>query len=128
MTAARGLRRSSLALVLALGACASVPTGPGVTVLPGTGKSFDQFHADDATCQQFAAAQVTGTSGGGGAAAPTSTYGMQRKYDLSYIQCMYAKGHRVPVLGPMAVQPAQAPGRLPSPPTQLLPPPTTAPR
>jgi hypothetical protein len=114
MTAANRLRYSPLATVLALAACASVPTGPTVPVLPGTGKSFDQFHADDAMCQQFAMGEVTGARAGA-AMAPASTYVMQRKYDFSYIQCMYAKGHRVPVLGPMAVQPARAPGQPPPP-------------
>ncbi|HWT71813.1 MAG TPA: glycine zipper family protein, partial [Oxalicibacterium sp.] len=28
--------------VLALSACTTMPTGPSVLVLPGTGKSFDQ--------------------------------------------------------------------------------------
>lgn len=32
-------------------------------------------------------------------AARTSGYGTQRQYDNAYIQCMYAKGHRVPVPG-----------------------------
>ena len=36
-----------------LGACASMPTGPGVMVLPGTGKSIEQFNADDAACRQW---------------------------------------------------------------------------
>jgi hypothetical protein len=43
-----------------LGACATVPTGPAVMVLPGTGKSFDAFRADDAVCRQFAHEQVGG--------------------------------------------------------------------
>jgi len=125
MSAASRFRRSSLAVVLALGGCASVPTGPDVTVLPGTGKTFDQFHADDAMCQQFAMAEATGTNPGS-TGTGTSTYAMQRKYDLSYIQCMYAKGHRVPVLGPMAVQPAV---RVPPPPPVAAPlPPPVAPR
>lgn len=42
-----------LILVPALAACATMPTGPGVMVLPGTGKSFEQFHADDAVCRQW---------------------------------------------------------------------------
>jgi hypothetical protein len=128
MSAATWLRRPALAGVLALGACASVPTGPTVPVLPGAGKSFDQFHADDGMCQQFAMTEATGTRPGAAAAAGASTYAMQRKYDLSYIQCMYAKGHRVPVLGPMAVRPAQFPGQLPPPPGPAAPPPTSTPR
>jgi outer membrane lipoprotein SlyB len=45
-----------------LGACAVVPTGPSVMVLPGTGKSFDQFRADEASCRRFAFEQVGGVS------------------------------------------------------------------
>ncbi|MFH1603039.1 MAG: YMGG-like glycine zipper-containing protein, partial [Pseudomonadota bacterium] len=55
--------RATLALVagtLLLFACASVPSGPGVLVLPGTGKNFDQFRADDADCRQYANLQVGG--------------------------------------------------------------------
>lgn len=33
----------------------------------------------------------------GSDAARASTVGTQRQYDNAYIQCMYAKGHRVPV-------------------------------
>jgi len=52
-----------LVLVPLLGACATVPTGPSVMVLPGTGKSFEQFQADDAACRQWAL-QQTGTTPG----------------------------------------------------------------
>jgi len=41
-------------LALLLGACATVPTGPSVMVLPGSGKPFEQFQVDDAACRQFA--------------------------------------------------------------------------
>ncbi|HUW39235.1 MAG TPA: glycine zipper family protein [Rhodocyclaceae bacterium] len=47
---------------LLLAGCASVPTGPSVMALPGTGKSFEQFRDDDAVCRQYAQYQ-----GGGGA-------------------------------------------------------------
>src|SRR6266496_605072 len=50
-----------LTAALLLGACVSVPSGPSVMVLPGTGKSFDQFRADDMDCRQFAYSQVGGT-------------------------------------------------------------------
>ena len=37
-----------LLCLLALGACAAVPpSGPSVMALPGKGKNFDQFRADD---------------------------------------------------------------------------------
>jgi hypothetical protein len=42
-------------------ACATVPTGPSVMVLPGSGKNFDQFQIDDSLCRQWAA-QQTGTN------------------------------------------------------------------
>jgi len=52
----------SLAALLLLSACVSVPTGPSVMVLPGTGKSFDQFRADDMDCRQYANYQVGGST------------------------------------------------------------------
>src|SRR2546425_7784330 len=57
------MRTGALALVFtfSLGACATVPLGRSVMVLPGTGKSFDQFQADDAVCRQWAS-QQTGTT------------------------------------------------------------------
>lgn len=57
-------RLSPLAVLLALGACASVPSGPGVMALPGSARNFDQFRADDASCRQFASSQVGGTTPG----------------------------------------------------------------
>src|SRR5258706_16338675 len=56
------LRISSLASLLLLGACVTVPSGPNVMVLPGTGKSFDQFRADEYDCRQYAAYQGGGMS------------------------------------------------------------------
>jgi outer membrane lipoprotein SlyB len=51
-----------LASLSFLGACAVVPTGPSVMALPGTGKTFDQFRADDNSCRQYAFQQVGGVS------------------------------------------------------------------
>ncbi len=48
-------------VILVLGACTAVPLGPSVMVLPGTGKTFEQFQVDDAFCRQWAA-QQTGTT------------------------------------------------------------------
>jgi hypothetical protein len=54
-----------------------------------------------------------------------SAHGTQRQYDHAYIQCMYAKGHRVPVPANMATRaslPATAPaGNIPPPPPGLPP-------
>lgn len=169
-------------LAILLPACASVPTGPSVMVLPGAGQSFDQFRADDAVCQQFAMFQIGGTpnnaalesgvtsavvgtalgaaagaafGGGTGAAigagaglaggglvgssyASSSRTLSQQHFDVAYIQCMYAKGHQVPVSGQFSnVIPRQStsvpaavttspPANIPPPPPGLPPPPPPA--
>ncbi|MBS0335563.1 MAG: hypothetical protein JSS40_01875 [Proteobacteria bacterium] len=174
----RLIRISPLLLALvALGACTTIPSGPGVLVLPGTGKSFDEFRANEYECRQYASAQIGGTSpndvaadnavrnaavgtavgalagaaiggrqgagvGAGtglvvGAAAGSGTgeysgRALQQRYDHAYLQCMYARGNRVPVSGrfevaprPLPVpQPApQQPGAIPPPPPGNPPPP-----
>ena len=141
-----------LALAL-LGGCATMPTGPTVTVYPGPGKPFEVFQADDYACRQWAQEQIGGASpsqtanqnlatgagvgalagaglgaligsasghAGAGAAigagaglltgtavasgpAASSQYQLQRRYDIAYQQCMYAKGNQIP-----GVRPAQA--------------------
>lgn len=45
-----------------LAGCVSMPTGPSALVLPGTGKTFDQFRADDFSCRGYAQSQVGGTA------------------------------------------------------------------
>jgi hypothetical protein len=59
--------RSQCAWALAAGfllsACTTVPAGPSVMVLPGSGRSFPQFQADDATCRNWAALQTGATPG-----------------------------------------------------------------
>jgi len=47
------------ALVLLTG-CATLPSGPSVTALPGSGKSFEQFRADDQACRHYGDEQVSG--------------------------------------------------------------------
>ncbi len=59
-------------LALLTAACATVPSGPSVMVLPGNGKSFDQFQADDAVCRQWSLHQ-TGTTPGNQATEKTVT-------------------------------------------------------
>src|SRR5918996_3672907 len=160
-------------------ACATVPTGPSVMVLPGTGKNFEQFQVDDATCRQWAAQQTGTTTGqastntavagaaigtalgaaagaaigaaagspgtgaavgagagllGGtavGASNAAPAYGsLQRRYDAAYMQCMYAKGHQIPVArgsvpaytAAPATRPAAPPPPPPPPPASTPPP------
>lgn len=69
----------------------------------------------------------------GAAAADESGYGAQERYDNAYVQCMYAKGHRVPVNGRLAAtaaapasayhSPPPPPGYRPPPPGYRAPPP-----
>ena len=157
-----------------LAACASIPNSPSVMSLPGTGKSFDQFRFDDATCRQFAYEQVGGVTGqqaaqnaavssaavgtllgaaagaaigsasgdmGAGAAigagtglifgsasgtgyASNSYYEAQRRYDHAYLQCMYAKGNRIPLYSGFTSQSPSVPtGREYLPPPSSYPPP-----
>jgi hypothetical protein len=42
-----------LPMVVFLGACSTLPTGPNVMVLPGVGKPFDQFQVDDMVCRRL---------------------------------------------------------------------------
>lgn len=168
-------RRMAGALSLILTACAVAPTGPSMIALPGTGKSFGQFQADDQSCRGYAQAQAgsaqqasdestvrsaalgtvvgaalgAAVNGGHGAgvgagagllfgtaagadAGQHSAYGVQRRYDNAYQQCMYAQGNRVPVSGRMMMSsapPSNAayPAGAGYPPSASYPPPNTPP-
>ena len=161
-------RLAVVALALALGACATVPTGPSVMVLPGSAKTFEQFQVDDAVCRQWAH-QQTGTTAGKASSNTTATgavagtaigaaagaaigaaagnpaagaaigagsgllggtaigagqaqgayHSVQQRYNMAFMQCMYAKGNQIPV-----ARGSVAPGYSSSTP----PPPPTAPR
>jgi hypothetical protein len=52
----------AVALVAVLGGCVTLPSGPSVMALPGSGKSFEEFRSDDAMCRRFAYDQVGGQS------------------------------------------------------------------
>jgi hypothetical protein len=60
------MKKTPMKIVLAAGAlallagCVSMPSGPSVMVLPGTGKTFDQFRVDDLDCRAYANYQVGG--------------------------------------------------------------------
>ncbi len=93
--AAREMKRRALAFgaLLLLSACGSTPVyGPGVLVLPGTGKSFDQFRSDEHDCRGYAQAQLSNQE-------QDSAGRLQQRYDRAFVQCMYAKGHKIPVSG-----------------------------
>jgi len=152
----RAMLLASLVIGLLLTGCATIPGGPSVMVLPGAGKSFEQFQAEDFVCRQWAAQQIGitpgqvsagGTAAGAaiGAAAGSPATGaavgagvgllggmsagadrgegsseaVQARYDMTYMQCMYAKGNQIPVA--RGSEPAYAP------PPPLPPPPPAAP-
>jgi hypothetical protein len=157
-----------------LSACAVVPSGPSVMVLPGMGKPFDQFQLDDGVCRQYAQTQtgispaeagrqstfksaVLGTVLGAGAGAAIgaaagnagvgagigagsglllgtasgaeagagASRSLQWRYDVSYMQCMYAKGNQVPGAEPQpqsSYMPPPPPGAPPPPRAEMTPP------
>ncbi|MDK9702193.1 MAG: glycine zipper family protein [Sulfuritalea sp.] len=47
--------------VALLAGCAVAPAGPSVMALPGSGKNFEQFRADDADCRRYAREQTGGS-------------------------------------------------------------------
>lgn len=164
-------RLFSLLFVCLLTACVSLPTGPSIMTLPGSGKSFDQFRQDDYECREYAYQQIGGKTpqqssrtsgvesaaigaglgavsgvamaGGEGAAVgagvgllvgalmglssgTSSGYENQQRYDIGYIQCMYAKGHRVPVSADISRNQPINSGvnpSIPTPPASFTPPP-----
>lgn len=165
-----------LGLVVLAGCATPPPSGPSVMVLPGSGKSFDQFRYDDYECRQFASTQSGGTSaqdastnsgiksaaigtavgaaagglmgGNSGAgvgagvglaagalagtgAASSSAYTVQQRYDIGYQQCMYAKGHQIPMAAsrytPRSGNIRQAAPPPPPPPPGTPPPPAGTP-
>ena len=83
--------RALFAATVLVAGCAHAPTGPGVMALPGASKTLEQFQTDDGTCRQMAGQEIEKTKGG---EVPA-----QHRYDMTYMQCMYAKGHQVPVPG-----------------------------
>mgnify|MGYP003392694976 CR=1 FL=1 len=99
-----------------LAACSTMPSGPSVLVLPGAGKDFDRFHGDDLTCRQFTHAPIAKSQG-----EADSRDESQQNYDILYIQCMYSKGHQVPVPAELMYD-SQQDWQLPPPPDRPGPP------
>jgi Glycine-zipper domain len=165
-----------LPIVVFLGACSTLPTGPKVMVLPGVGKPFEQFQIDDMVCRQFAQGQIGTTPGQAstqstlqgsaigtvlgaatgaaiGAAAGNAGLGaavgagtgvlvgtaagaesgsaaagtLQWRYDVAYIQCMYAKGNQVPGTTAASSSYVPPPPDAPPPPSAIPPLPPQAP-
>ncbi|WP_291995189.1 glycine zipper family protein [Candidatus Accumulibacter sp. ACC003] len=66
-------------------------------------------------------------SASGAASSNASSYALQQRYDQSYVQCMYARGQRVPVIGGFSPQEGYATSdaapQPPAPPRGAPPPP-----
>jgi len=105
-------KRALLVAAALLAGCASAPTGPSVMVLPGANKSMEQFQADDGRCRQAAAGELQRDQGGQVSA--------QKRYDMAYLQCMYAQGNQIPVSRPGYSTPG---GSAPATSTTVSPPP-----
>ena len=107
--------------VFLLSACSTMPSGPSVLVLPGTGKDYNSFHNDDLACRQLAHDQIATSQ-----EYPDSKEEGQQNYDINYIQCMYGKGNRVPVPGELMYNTRQEwhpppPPNMPAPPQTISP-------
>jgi hypothetical protein len=119
----RNSRPLLLVATLLLGGCATIPAAPSVMALPGPAKTLEQFHADDTLCRQWAVQQAQETAKG---ATSGQLYGsaLQQWYDMAYLQCMYAKGNRVPGVMSAPLPPPPFPPTAPAPPGP--PPPASA--
>lgn len=107
-----GIESAAIGAGLGAAAGAAIGGGPGAAIGAGAG--------------------LLGGSAIGSGTATTSGYIGQQRYDFSYIQCMYAKGHRVPVSGSFSNNqpvssnsppPPPPPPRVSQPPANFTPPP-----
>jgi hypothetical protein len=70
---------------------------------------------------------ITGLAVGAGA-GENQAYALQRRYDQAYVQCMYSKGHKVPVSGTLtSTPPSHIPPPPPPRPSSTTPPPPPPP-
>jgi hypothetical protein len=93
-----GLKSFALvASTLVLAACAvEPPVGPQVLALPPSGKNLSQFQQEDASCRNYAAAQI----GPQLSSKTATTIGLQQHYDMAYAQCMATNGNKLEAFPP----------------------------
>jgi hypothetical protein len=68
---------AAVLILIGLTACATAPMSPSLVTLPGTGRSFDQFRADDYNCRLYGEVQI-GLRTPQSAAAAAMTDGIRR--------------------------------------------------
>src|SRR5262245_53040538 len=115
-------RVASTLCTLLAAACSTTVYGPGVLVLPGSGKTFDEFRFDEGDCRSHAQARLSSSE-----PEQDSSGSQQQRYDRAFLQCMYAKGHKVPVSGRFFEEKAKTTARTPPPPPPPGEPPAEAP-
>lgn len=69
-----GVHAAAVLTLIGLSACATAPMSPSLVTLPGTGRSFDQFRADDYNCRLYGEVQI-GLRNAQSAAAAAMTVG-----------------------------------------------------
>jgi hypothetical protein len=97
-----GVRSAAAGTLLGAAAGAAIDGSSGAAVGAGVGLLFG------------------GLAGAG--AAERSAYGAQYRYDIAYQQCMYAKGHRIPVTARFTQAPPASSYTPPPPPPNQPPP------
>lgn len=109
----RTLKRSLAVTALAAGllGCSAVPSGPSALALQGHQSSEPQFRTDEKNCRSFAHRELASTAN-----KPKSPEEAQLHFDINYLQCMYGRGHLIPVSGELLSDPAAN-----APPTQARP-------
>jgi len=115
------LRVVLLVAISLLGGCATMPVAPSVMALPGSGTSLEQFAAEDTACRQWAAQRTQETAQGAPAGQSYGASLPQSWYDMAYLQCMYAKGNRIPGVQTGAPPPPPPPPAVPAPPSPAPP-------
>lgn len=85
---------SAFSVTIFLVGCSTVPSGPSALALPNEKASESQFRKDEKTCRVFAHEELLGCSH-----KPKSAEEAQLHFDINYLQCMFTKGHLIPISG-----------------------------
>jgi hypothetical protein len=101
---------AAVLILIGLSACATAPMSPSLVTLPGTGRSFDQFRADDYNCRLYGEVQI-GLRTAQSAAAAAMTVGTASGAPGGMSSSAFVGGGQVAA---GAVQAGPPPGVIPS--------------